>query len=184
MLHVSCCTFVLLLSWEFLKDLRGILWDSWANSDSGPFWEIFGKRENHWNVNSLAGLFTVARPQNEVGTKYFLRDTNFLTKVLRNFPRNYWAFILAGPKKISLNSRQMPRQISLPKIRKITNELLQDRRKKDCAGPGGSKSCACVLLRPIFLLGRGKHLNKIPRNPRTIAGKTLSVCFVVDCSFV
>ena len=50
--------------------------------------------------------------------------------MLRNFPRNVWAFI-CGWEKILQNSRQIPHQISRQKIKKeFTDELLQKRREK------------------------------------------------------
>ena len=63
----------------------------------------------------------VARLQNEVGTKYFFRGANVLTKNAPKVARNVWAFILCV--------RKNPQNF-LPKItkKKITDELPQERR--------------------------------------------------------
>ena len=53
-------------------------------------------------------------------------------KMLRKFPRNFRAFIFVGPKKFPPNSCQ----VSLLKIEKITDELLQERRENDFQSRG------------------------------------------------
>ena len=74
----------------------------------------------------------VARLQNEVGTKDFFGGLRiFSRKMLRNSPRNFWSLI-SWVRKIPQNSRQISRQISLPKIKKnpLTSFCRSARRKK------------------------------------------------------
>ena len=66
--------------------------------------------------------------------KIFFEPRIFLRKMLRNFPRKFWAFVLWVRKKSPENSLQISHlifQISLRKIKKkFTDELLQERREK------------------------------------------------------
>ena len=63
--------------------------------------------------SSMEESYRVARQQNEVGTKYFFRDTIFSRKMLRFFfPK---MFEPCGSEKIPQNSRQISRKMSLPR---------------------------------------------------------------------
>ena len=66
---------------------------------------------------SLQKEVRVAPLQSEFCTKNFFEQRNFLRKILRKFPRNFRTCIL-WVRKISQNSHQMSRQISLPEIKK------------------------------------------------------------------
>ena len=56
----------------------------------------------------------VARLQNEVGTKYFFRGTNFLTKKVPKFPPNILSLDFVGPKE----SRKIPIKFPFQKSKK------------------------------------------------------------------
>ena len=79
--------------------------------------------------------FRVARLQREFCTKDFFKLRIFLRKMLRNFPRNFWAFVLWVSKKSRKIPSKFPTKFSklpLEKTKKkITDELLQERREKN-----------------------------------------------------
>ena len=91
-------------------------------------------------ISSPHKFLRVACLQNEVGAKFVLS----LRKMLRNFPRDVWAFI-SWVRKIPQNSRQISHIISLPRI-KITGELLQERREKDFHGGSNLKNIWSLLM--------------------------------------
>ena len=67
--------------------------------------------------------------QNEVGTKdFFLRHEFSHEKCSESFPETIEP-LFCGSKKIPQNSHQISRRISLPKIKKINDELLQNCRE-------------------------------------------------------
>ena len=66
----------------------------------------------------------VARLQNEVGTKYFFRGTNFLTKNAPKFSPNFLSLYFVGQKKSRKIPGKFPAKFPSPKSKKITDELL------------------------------------------------------------
>ena len=52
-------------------------------------------------------------------TKDFFGATNFLTKNAPEFSQNFFEPLFCGSEKIPQNSRQIPHESSLPKIKKI-----------------------------------------------------------------
>ena len=79
---------------------------------------------------TAVAFIRVARLQNEVGTKYFFRGTIFLSKNAPKFSPERFEPVFMGLKKIPQNPREISCKRSLPKIKKITDELLQVRREK------------------------------------------------------
>ena len=89
-------------------------------------------------------LLKVARLQSEFCTKDFFRATNFRTKNAPKFSPNFLSLCSVGQKKSLENSLQISHkifQISLRKIKRITDELLQERREK-IYHPNRKDTCA------------------------------------------
>ena len=82
--------------------------------------DIFQKRRDDNKKIRVAGL------QNEVGTKYFFRGTNFLMKNAPIFPQYFEPlfWVRKNPARCSAKNRIPPNK------KQIADELLQERREK------------------------------------------------------
>ena len=97
---------------------------NWIYWPSGLLRHIFG-----WPVWAIKEYIWVARLHNEVGTKYFFRGTNFLTKNAPIISPKCCSLYLVGPKIPQIPAKfpaTFPSQ-----NQKITDELLQERREKN-----------------------------------------------------
>ena len=69
---------------------------AWRQNVEDLRWACPRRRSGVWRRGEIV---KVARLQSEFCTKDFFRATNFLRKMLRNFPRKFWAFVLWVRKK-------------------------------------------------------------------------------------
>ena len=67
----------------------------------------------------MSNFFRVARLQNEVGTKDFLRGTNFLTKNAPKFSPKFLSLYFVGRKKSRKIPAKFPTKFPSPKSKKI-----------------------------------------------------------------
>ena len=93
-----------------------------------------------WGFEDIAfdacqGIYVrVASLQNEVGTKYFIRGTNFLTKNISKFVAKCLSLDFVGPKKSRKIPAKFPAIFPSQRSKKITSKLLQERREEDLDG--------------------------------------------------
>ena len=120
--------------------LRGISLSEYGSEGSRVRWR---RLSEYGSVACFVERLKVARLQSEFCTKDFFRATNFLTKNAPKFSPKLLSLCSVGqknPGKFPPNSPLNFPNFPVKNQNKITDELLQDREKKDQHGKHGPNS--------------------------------------------
>ena len=120
-MHVSCCTFVLLLKMHFsVGECTVFLQESVCTSFCRKT-HIFSRKKKYSGGSRIMSGSHVCRTK--LARKIFFRGTNVLTKVLRNFPE-----IL---EPLFCGSEKIPQNFPPKSQTRFTDELLRERRENN-----------------------------------------------------